>query len=121
MDEGKKKLVIKFFGYLISEFNMQFTFQKFDKYEYFYGPIYCYSFYNEFGCLTFHNVAQRGEWGVFVSKKFSTNQYELLEQEINQTEYLNKSYYLTKSWIKDLSKVVYAMAKKEHKVFSIKL
>lgn len=69
MYEGKEKLIKKHLSFLINEYNMSFKYQCFNDYKGFKGPIDVYSFYNDNGCFTLHNIVQRGEWGWYVSKK----------------------------------------------------
>lgn len=113
--------IFKYLNFLETECGMIFKKQTFPDFHGFAGPIDAYSFYNENGCITFHNIVQRGEWGWFISKKFSQNQYELLEREIWQTEYLHKSYFLTASWLKDLRDALKAELAKYGTVFHIKV
>jgi hypothetical protein len=117
--EEKRFLII--FGFLIDEYKMNFLFQKFPDYKGFYGPIYTYSLYNSCGCITFHNIAQRGEWGWYKSSKISFNQYELLEKEINQTLYLKRSYFLISNMLKDLAKVMKKEINDNSTIFGIKV
>jgi hypothetical protein len=121
MDEGKKKFFLKNFGFLIDEYKMDFLFQKFHDYKGFFGPIYTYSFYNSNGCITFHNIAQRGEWGWYKSSKISNNQYELLEKEINQKIYLKKTYLLISNSLKDLANVLKKEINDRNTIFGIKV
>ncbi len=119
--EGKTKLFIKYLGFLVEDYGMKFKFQTFADYKGFHGPIDTYSFYNDYGCFTFHNIVQRGEWGWYRSFKFSNNQYELLEREINQSEYLEKNYFFTSSWLKDLSNIIKISVKRCNSVFGISI
>lgn len=121
MYNGKTKLIMKYLGFLVSDYNLEFSFQSFPEYIGFYGPIDCYSFYNDNGCFTLHNVVQRGEWGVFISQKFSTNQYELLGKEIPQKEYKKRSYYTTSGWLKEFSQIILNEVKLNSSLFSIKI
>ncbi len=80
-----------------------------------------YSFYNEFGCLTLHNAVQRGEWGVFVAKKFSTDQYALMEQEVCLANYTTKSYWTTTGLLKILSQVIKTEIVEKQSIFNIRI
>lgn len=103
---GNTKLIQKHLGFLETEYDFKFSFQTFDDYNGFYGPIDTYSFYNNFGCFTLHHVVQRNEWSWFTSKKFSTNQYELLEIEINQTNYICGFRLFYSSVLKELASII---------------
>ena len=102
---GKTKVVLYYLGFLKDEYDFNFAFQTFNKYNGFCGPIDTYSFYNTYGCFTLLNIVQRGEWGWFVSSKFSTNLNELLKTEINQKTYIYKTYWLYGSVLKELSSI----------------
>ena len=115
------KKIYKYIGFLETECGMIFMSQSFSSYRGFAGPTETYSFYNKFGCITFHYIVQRGEWGWFISNKFSTVQDELLEKEINQSEYLRKSYCFTSAWLKALQKVIKDEIAQYGTVFHIKV
>ena len=117
---GKTKMVLKHLGFLEKKYGLIFVFQSFDDYNGFYGPIDTYSFYNDFGCFTLHNIVQKGEWGLFVSKEFSTDQYQLLNTEINQKVYFRK-YLLFSSFLKDIAKVIVNQISLNKNFFGIKV
>ena len=121
MDNGKKHFFITNFNFLINECGMNFIFQKFSNYRGFYGPIYTYSFYNCNGCITFHNIVQRGEWGWYKSQKISTIQNELLESEINQTSYIQRNYLFASRMFKDLAKILKKEAEEKNTIFGIRI
>lgn len=104
--EGKTKKILTIFGFLIREYNLQFKFQTFSMYHNFYGPMDTYSFYNEFGCFTLHNAVQRGEWGLYISEKFSEDQYKLMAREIYDCDYPTKWHWTTTGWLKDLAQAI---------------
>ncbi|MDE6655492.1 MAG: hypothetical protein K2J85_00705 [Anaeroplasmataceae bacterium] len=121
MYNGKTKLILKYFGFLTSQYDMIFKFQSFKDYHGFHGPIDTYSFYNKNGCFTLHNIVQKGEWMWCTSKKISDNQYELLENEVAQRDYLSKRYFFTSQWLKELSKVLQIEIKTKGTVFNIEV
>ena len=53
MYQGKTRKILAVLGFLLKEYNLQFKFQTFEMWYNFYGPMDTYSFYNEFGCLTY--------------------------------------------------------------------
>lgn len=119
MYQGKTKLVLKYLGFLINEFKMQYKFQSFDNYYGFCGPIDTYSFYNESRCITLHNIVQRGEWGIYLSHRFSENQYSLLEKEICQSDYMHKTHITFNGWLKEVSKAIKEEAHSKNTIFNI--
>lgn len=121
MYNGSTKLILKHLGFLIDKYDLKFSFQTFDDYRGFYGPIDTYSFYNEYGCFTLHNIVQRGEWGWFLSKKFSTNQYELLEKKIDPNLYISTNCWLYSSVLKRLANSIRAQITITSFMFGIKI
>ena len=118
---GKTKTILKFLGFLQLEFGMNFEFQTFDNYYGFAGPVDTYSFYNQNGCFTLHNIVQRGEWGWYISDEFYCDQYRLLQTEICQSDYLKKSYLFLSSWLRDLSNILRKEASEKGRIFNINL
>ena len=120
-EKGYTKLILKYLGFLKDNYGFNFKFQTFSEYMNFSGPIYTYSFYNDYGCFTLHNVAQKNEWGWFVSRKFSLDQYELLSKEIIQTDFLQKNYWFLSSILKDLALTIKSQIKKNSNFFGIRV
>lgn len=100
---GESKAVLKYLGFLVDDYQMQFSFQSFDEYKGFSGPVNTYRFYNENGCFTLHQVVQRGEWGWYASKEYCENQYDLLETEIKQNEFISENGLSYKKMLKGLA------------------
>lgn len=119
--DGKSKKILKYFGFLVEKYNMNFKFQTFPDYYGFPCQVDTYSFYNKNGCFTFHYIVSRDEWSWYRSKEISENQYDLLEKEIDQRDYLFKSYYLTNSWLRDLSLIVQKQVERSNSAFGIPL
>lgn len=71
--------------FLIEEYGMKYQFQSFEKTVGggFWGPCEAYSYYNDYGCFTIYNIVQRGDLDFYYSPKFSCNQNELLQDEVN--------------------------------------
>lgn len=118
MYNGRVHLVLKYLGFLINK-GFKFEFQSFDKYKQFHGPSDTYSFYNEKGCLTLHNLVQRGEWGIFISNEFSNDQYKLISVEVCQADYFKKVHYFTFTWLKELSEILLDEIKGNNTIFNI--
>lgn len=118
-NEGKSKTVLKFLGFLIDEYRLDYLFQKFDKYSDFYGPIHAYSFYNDYGCFTLLEVVQRGEWAWYVSEKIYTNLEELLETEIKQTDYIQQQFFSYKTCLKVLGDLIRQQLEHSQQFFGI--
>lgn len=118
---GKEKLILKHLGFLVNQYKMKYSFQSFKEYRGFNGPIDYYSFYNKNGCLTFQHIVQRGEWGWFVSKKYSNDQYLLLEQEISQKNYITKRIYSLNGMFKELARVLQEEIQANGTIFNIKI
>ena len=121
MYQGDTKKVLKFLGFLTEEYNLQFSFQSFPNYYNFYGPMDTYSFYNKYGCLTIHNAVQRGESAVYMSDKFYTDQYKLMQREISIAEYSTKWYWTFKGWLKGVAKIIKEQIEKEGNIFGLRI
>ena len=120
MYSGQTKLILRHLGFL-KKYGFEFCFQTFDDYKGFRGPIDTYSFYNKYGCFTLHNIAQKGEWNWFVSRSFSTNQYELLEKEIDPSFYISTKCWLYSTVIKRLAKFLEGQVIHGKSMFGIKI
>lgn len=103
---GESKTVLKHLCFLVENYQMQFSFQAFDEYKGFCGPVNTYSVYNGNGCFTLHQVVQLGEWGWYVSKEFHENQYDLLEAEIKQNEFISENRLSYKKMLKELASCI---------------
>ena len=90
-----EKLINKYLYFLVTDYNFDYKTQSFSEYHGFSGPIYAYSFYNEYGCFTIHYIVQKDELSFFVSDKFYSNQYQLLEKKISLIEYISPCYRKT--------------------------
>ena len=103
MYQGSTKRVLKHLNFLHEEFGFNFKFQSFEDYKGFSGPVDTYSFYNQHGCFTLHNIVQCNEWRWFISQKFSNDQYDLLQQEINPSMYISTDCWLYSTILKRLA------------------
>ena len=120
MYNGKTKLILKYLGFLTEEYGFCFRFQSFDDYNGFCGPIDTYSFYNQHGCFTLHHVVQKGEWRWFRSREFSTNQYNLLEKELNPNLYISNHHWLYRTVLKQMAASIKRQTLTTGTVFGIK-
>ena len=118
---GRSELVLKYLGFLVTEYNMQFKAQEFDEYLGFHFMSYTYSFYNENGCFTIHHIPQRGETGWFVSKTISEDQYELLKKEIIQSLYVHEQTWIWRIGIKNLARSIRSQIARSGEFFGIKV
>lgn len=121
MYNGKTKLICRHLGFLIHDYNMKFKFQTFKFFHEFYGPIDTYSFYNHNGCFTLHNVVQKGEWGIFVSSKFSEDQYQLLAKEIFLEHYLPNRSLTINGFLKKLAVSISEQLERNNSFFGINI
>ena len=119
MDDSKN--IMKYLGFLVEDYQMQFSFQTFDEYNGFAGPINTYSFYNEYGCFTIHHIVQRNEWGWYISRNMSEDQYELLENEIIQTDFITAKCLSPKKMLKALAGSVQFQISASKSFFGIRI
>ncbi|MCL2062200.1 MAG: hypothetical protein FWH03_06230 [Firmicutes bacterium] len=73
--------VEKLFEFLVKDYGLKYSFQRFE--NCFDGGwlVDTYSYYNEKGCFTISNVCQRGEWDHYYADRFSEN-WESLKQSL---------------------------------------
>ncbi len=78
-----KTLFQEHFRFLLMNYNFKFKYTEFknavdknDKFFY-YGPVYCMSFNNDYGCINFILLVQRGEWDVYITDKETSKQSEI--------------------------------------------
>ena len=90
----KEKKLMKYFGFLLTEYNF-----KFDKLELgnmvdengklcFYGPYNCYYFYNDVICINFLNLVQRQDWNIYITTKVLSDQNLINKGKAVSDEYL---------------------------------
>lgn len=118
---GESKLVRDTLAFLIDDYRMSFSYNVYDEFLHFKGPIYCYSFYNEYGCFTIQHIKQRGEIGWFVSNKYSDDQYELLKKEINQKLYPETPAWTFKSHLSQIALAIKIEIKTTNSLFGIRI
>ena len=121
MYKGETKLVLRYLDFLTKEYGMTFEFQTFEDYNGFCGPIDTYSFYNDFGCFTLHNIVQKGEWHWYVSKTFSNEQTELLKKEIDPNLYISAKCFLYRTVLKRLALCIKEQVATTGTMFGIKI
>lgn len=119
MYKGNTKLVLKHLGFLKDDYGFCFSFQTFNDYHGFCGPIDTYSFYNNNGCFTLHNIVQKGEWTWFLSKNYSNDQYELMNKKIDPNLYIATNCWMYSTILKRLSVSIKKQITTSGKVFGI--
>lgn len=96
-----KSLFQEYFRFLLVDYDFSFSYTIFkdavDKNNkfFYYGPVYCASFYNDTFCINFILLVQRGEWDVYITDKFTTNQ-----SKIRGGRYLSDGFLALKSFSK---------------------
>lgn len=72
----------KQFVFLVKEYDLKYSFQMFQNYPFGNWSVDMHSYYNDSGCFSIYNLAQRGEMDFYYAKKFSANIAELMEQSV---------------------------------------
>lgn len=121
IDNSTSKAVLKYLGFLISEYSFKYQIIIEPEYKGFYGPSETYSFYNDFGCFTLHHLAQRGEWGWYYSEKFSFNQTELLTNEIDASKYVKRQSFCYRSMLRKLAISIRDQIERTNSFFNIRI
>lgn len=116
---SKSKVILEHLGFLIDDYKLKYSHITADSYNGFYGQSETFSFYNDCGCFTLHYLSQRGEWGWFYSNFFSSNQTELLKNEINQNEFIRGPVFGYRSMLKKLENSIRAQIKQSNCFFNI--
>ena len=88
----------KIFQEVLDRYDLKFSFQSFEKYLDFWGPMETYSIYNDNGCFTIYHAVQRGEWDYYVSSKFSLVQEELMEKTVIPYNYCKDIWQKKYKW-----------------------
>ena len=90
------------FRFLLIDYNFRFNYTEFknavdeNNNFFYYGPVYCASFYNDTWCINFILLVQRGEWSVYITDKFTT-----IQSEIRAGRYLSDGFLALKSFSSD--------------------
>ena len=118
---GHSKIVIRYMGFLVNRYQMKIDFQLLPDTEGIEDPTYVYSFYNNWGCLTLLEVAQRGEWDCYVSDRFDSNPYSRLKTKINQREYCSREVYFVGSFLRITAKSIQRMILETKSIWGIRI
>ena len=97
---GHTKLVEKYLGFLKKDYGMNYTVQIFAGTFGVDDPTYVYSYYNNFGCFSIVEIAQRNEWDFYISDQYSTILDLLLKEKIVQREYFTNYFYSLRKLLK---------------------
>ncbi len=122
---AKSKHIQKRFGFLIDTYKMKYKELVFntDKSGAFLGPMYAYCFYNENGVFVMYYAMQRNEWYYYTSDAYSTNQKELLKEDISDKVFdlLKSTKMLCFSEITKLSLILRKQLENKPILFGIQL
>ena len=118
---GKSKLVLKYLGFLVTEYNMRFEAREFNEYLGFHFWTYTYSFYNDNGCFTIHDIPQRDETMWYVSGSFSEDQYKLLEKKVIKVLYIREQFWFFRTGMKKLAASIRAQIAASGEMFGIRV
>lgn len=74
----------KQFEFLVSDYGLKYSFQKFENSPYGNWYVNMYSFYNDSGCFSIHYIPQRGELDFYYAKEFNTNREKMCEIKLDE-------------------------------------
>ncbi len=97
---GNTKLVRMYFDFLVKDYQMNFFAQVLPNTIGVETPTYIYSFFNQSGCFSLVEIPQRKEWDCYIAKQFVQQPHKLLSTRINQADYINRSIYTTRAYLK---------------------
>lgn len=97
---GNTKLVSMYFDFLVKDYHMNFLAQVLPNTVGVETPTYIYSYYNQSGCFSLVEISQRKEWDCYVARQFAQQASMLLSTKINQTNYIKRTIYTTRAYLK---------------------
>lgn len=97
---GNAKCVYKHFGFLVEECGMNLSIDLLPNTSGVEDPTYVYSFYNDNGCFSLKEVAQRSEWDCYVSEMFSVNVRDRMDKRIDQCSYFEFPVFTVRAFLK---------------------
>lgn len=103
---GSTRLVRMYFDFLITDYQMKFFVQRLPNTIGVETPTYIYSFFNQSGCFSLVEISQRKEWDCYVARHFVQQTHGLLSTRINQTDYIKRSVYTTRAYLKLTAKFI---------------
>lgn len=110
-----------YFDFLLNEYDFDFRKNVYNDYLGFPGPIYVFSYYNAYGCLSFHFVEQKDELGLYISDRYSSNQYQLTEHEVSTSDICNHKVNTKRRLLIDISAKLKIEAETKRTVLGIKI
>lgn len=103
---GCSETVSRYLGFLENQYKMSSFFQEKVDVEGIENPTYVYSYYNQHGCFTLLQIAQRNEWECYWSKSFTEDIDSLLSVRIRQKDFCNKSVFTTRGFLRVVAQYI---------------
>ena len=105
---SKSKIIKSFLGFLIDDYNMEYSVREMPNVQGVCNPTYLYSFYNQYGCITIKEIAQRGEMDCFIADCYDEDPQKCIQTMISQTDYIKQGSYIyfTRTYLRYLAKFI---------------
>lgn len=121
----------KQFEFLVKDYNLKYSFHRFENFPFGNWSVDMHSYYNDNGCFSIYNIAQRGEIDYYYAKKYSSLIKELMERRIDVEamgkeiwEKLRKKFlfkYRHKLFNKTLAEVIKTQIEQHGEFYGIKI
>lgn len=118
---GSANLVYKHLGFLAEEYGMRCSFDLLPNTLGVDDPTYVYSFYNENGCFSVTEVAQRAEWDCYTSEAYSIDVRNRMDKRIDQRSYIKMSIFTARSFLKLTAKKIKTQLHESHCFWGIQV
>ena len=92
-----------YFDFLLTDYSFVYRKNVYPDFMGFPGPIYVYSFYNNYGCLSFHYIVQKDELGLYIADHYSNDQYHLMEREVSTARLCSRKLFTKKQLFSAIS------------------
>ena len=117
----KSRIIKSFLGFLIDDCNMHYSVREMPNVQGVCNPTYLYSFYNEYGCITIREIAQRGELDCFIADHYDEDPQKCIHTMISQTEYIKQGscIYFTRTYLKHLANFIRASIVETGRIWGI--
>ena len=117
--EGNVALVYRYLGFLVEEYGMKFKFDIISSTIAIENPTYVYSFYNNHGCFSIREIAQRSEWDCYAGSEYTVDICNVRYNHIDQRSYIKCPVFFVRTFLKLTAKEIRRQIKKSQAFLGI--